>query len=49
MSSSPEPLNPAQRRLTLLAVCQHHELRDGTMCQMSLDVDAAKLLNGLKM
>jgi len=30
-------------------VCQHHELRDATMCQAGLDVDAAKLLNRLKM
>ena len=30
-------------------LCQHHELLNGTMGQTDLDVDAAKLLNRLKL
>ena len=29
-------------------LCQYHELPDGTMCQMSHDVEASKLLKMLQ-
>jgi hypothetical protein len=29
-------------------LCQHNELPDGTMCQMSHDVEASKLLKMLQ-
>jgi hypothetical protein len=38
------PFSPS----SVSVLCQHHELPDGTMCQMSHDVEASKLLKMLQ-
>ena len=37
------------KSLSVSILCQHHELLNGTMGQTDLDVDAAELLNKLKL
>jgi hypothetical protein len=41
------PYRTAESGVSIL--CQHHELLSGTMGQTDLDVDAAKVLNRLKL
>jgi hypothetical protein len=42
------PAPEASQQSSVSILCQHQELPDGTMCQMSHDVDASKLLKMLQ-